>query len=291
MKKSVFTPDTFLLGGEISINRMGFGAMRLTGPQVWGDPINRPKAQKVLKRGIELGVNFIDTADSYGPEVSENIIAETLYPYPKGLVIGTKGGLVRPEPGIWKRLGRPEHLIQCVEMSLRRLRLECIDLYQLHAIDPQVPLEESVEALRKMQQQGKIRFIGLSNVSVDEIERARKIIDVVSVQNQYNLLYRHSENVVDYCTQHALAFIPWYPIGRGELAKEGSAIQRLAQHKQVSPAQIALAWLLQHAPVMILIPGTASLEHLEENMAARSITLSDEEIAQLDALWDEQNFA
>jgi len=281
MKQSIKEKSTFLLGGHLSINRMGFGAMRLTGPQIWGEPPSLSEARAVLKRAIELGVNFIDTADSYGPEISENIIAETLYPYPKGVVIATKGGLVRPGPGSWQPLGRPEYLIQCVEMSLRRLRLERIDLYQLHAVDPKVPLEESLGALKIMQAQGKIRYIGLSNVSVAEIERARKIIDVVSVQNQYNIQNLDSETVLEYCNKHQIAFIPWYPIGSGQLAKSGGAIQKIAKEKGVSTAQIALAWLLHHSKVMVPIPGTSSLEHLEENVAASFIELSQEDMKKL----------
>jgi pyridoxine 4-dehydrogenase len=281
MKQSIKEKPTFLLGGHLSINRMGFGAMRLTGPQIWGEPPSLSEARAVLKRALELGVNFIDTADSYGPEISENIIAETLYPYPKGVVIATKGGLVRPGPGSWQPLGRPEYLIQCVEMSLRRLRLERIDLYQLHAVDPKVPLEESLGALKIMQAQGKIRYIGLSNVSVAEIERARKIIDVVSVQNQYNIQKLDSETVLEYCNKHQIAFIPWYPIGSGQLAKSGGAIQKIAKEKGVSTAQIALAWLLHHSKVMVPIPGTSSLEHLEENVAASFIELSQEDMKKL----------
>lgn len=284
MKKSIVNhADTFLLG-DLPIQRMGFGAMRLTGPNIWGDPISIQEARAVLRRAIELGVNFIDTADSYGPEVSENIIAETLHPYPSGLVIATKGGLVRPGPDSWKPLGRPEYLMQCVEMSLRRLRLGCIDLYQLHAVDPQVPLEDSLGALKIMQKQGKIRYIGLSNVSVSEIERARKIVDVVSIQNQYNLTHRQSESVVAYCEKHQLAFIPWYPIGSGNLARSEGALHMLAKLKGVSTAQIALAWLLNHSPVMVPIPGTSTLEHLEENVASTALDFAPNELAQLDAL-------
>jgi pyridoxine 4-dehydrogenase len=270
---------TFLLGGTLKINRMGFGAMRITGHNIWGDPPNRQEARALLRRVIDWGINFIDTADSYGPEVSENILAETLHPYPKGLIIATKGGLVRPSPDRWEPLGRPEYLMQCVEMSLRRLRIDCIDLYQLHAIDPTVPLEESVGALKEMQIQGKIRFIGLSNVSVSEIKRAKKIVDIVSVQNQYNINYRVSEDVVGYCTQNKLAFIPWYPIGSGRLAHAGGPLQEIAKKKGITTSQLCLAWLLHHSNVMIPIPGTSTIKHLEENVAAASITLTQPELS------------
>jgi pyridoxine 4-dehydrogenase len=275
---------TFLLGNKLPINRMGFGAMRLTGPNIWGNPKNPKEAQHVLHRAIELGINFIDTADSYGPEISENIIADALHPYPSGLIIATKGGLVRPGPDKWNPLGRPDYLIQCVEMSLRRLRLDCIDLYQLHAIDPEVPLEESLGALKSMQQQGKIRYIGLSNFSVAEIEQAKKIIEPVSIQNHYNISYRKSEEVVRYCEKHQLAFIPWYPIASGQLAHPGGALETLAKTKGVTSAQIALAWLLKNSPVMVPIPGTASVSHLEENIAAASIEFSSDEMELLEFL-------
>lgn len=275
---------TFLLGGQRPIHRMGFGAMRLTGPNIWGEAENRQEAQAVLRRALELGINFIDTADSYGPEVSEKIIAETLHPYPSDLIIATKGGLQRPSPEKWTPHGRPEYLTQCIEKSLKRLRLDCIELYQLHAVDPKVPLEESLKALLEMQKQGKIRYIGLSNVSVAEIERARKIVDVVSIQNQYNISNRRSEDVLKYCEENRLAFIPWYPIGSGNLAKPGGELQKLAKRKEVTPAQLALAWLLKHSEVMIPIPGTSTVEHLEENITAASIFLSEEELALLDSL-------
>jgi len=262
---------TFLLGGDLPIHRMGFGAMRLTGPGIWGDPKDREGARAVLRRAIELGVNFIDTADSYGPEVSENIIAEALHPYSKGVVIATKGGLTRQGPDRWTPVGRPEYLIQCVEMSLRRLKLERIDLYQLHAVDQQVPLEDSLGALKQMQDQGKIRHIGLSNVSVQEIERARKLVEVVSVQNLYNYSNRRSEDVLQYCEKHQLGFIPWFPIAQGDLAHAGGELANLAKKAGATPAQAALAWLLNHSPVMLPIPGTASMVHLEENIAASAI--------------------
>jgi pyridoxine 4-dehydrogenase len=275
---------TFLLGGKLPIHRLGFGALHITGPNSWGDPQNPQEAKAVLKRVIELGVNFIDTADSYGPEISELMIATTLYPYPSDLVIATKGGLVRPGPSRWEPLGQPEYLVQCIEMSLRRLKLDCIDLYQLHSIDPRVPLEESLSALKEMQKQGKIRYIGLSNVTLSEIERASKVVDVVSIQNHYNITNRQSEEVLNYCEKHQLAFIPWYPIASGGLAKTGGELHKLAKHKGVTTAQIALAWLLKHSQVMVPIPGTSTLEHLEENIAAASLNLSDAELTQLESL-------
>src|ERR1700761_6101513 len=212
---------TFVLGGDLTVNRLGFGAMRITGPGIWGEPENREEARRVLQRALELGVNFIDTADSYGPEVSENIIAEALYPYPKGLVIATKGGFARSGPNKWEAVGRPEYLRQCVEMSLRRLKLERIELYQLHRIDPQVPVEESLGALKDFQKAGKIRHIGLSEVSAEEVERAKKTVAIVSVQNQYNLSFRRHEKVLEYCEKHSLGFIPWFPVASGKLAQPG----------------------------------------------------------------------
>lgn len=273
---------TFNLGNALPVNRLGFGAMRLTGSNIWGNPKDPKSAIEVLRHVIELGVNFIDTADSYGPEVSENLIAEALYPYPKGLVIATKGGLTRPSPTQCEPVGRPEYLKQCVEMSLRRLRLERIDLYQFHAIDRKVPLEESLGALRQMQEQGKIRFIGVSNFSVSEIERGKKVVDIVSVQNRYNVADRHSEDVLRYCEKNQLAFIPWYPIASGELTNVQGALGRLAKAKGVTNAQIALAWLLNHSKVMLPIPGTSSLEHLEENVGSAAIKFTVEELAKLE---------
>lgn len=274
---------TFLLGGELPIHRLGFGAMRLTGPGIWGEPKNPKEAQAVLKRALEFGVNFIDTADSYGPEVSENQIALALYPYPKDLVIATKGGLTRSGPNAWAPVGRQEYLVQCVEMSLRRLKLECIDLYQFHRIDPRVPIEESLEALRDLQKKGKIRYIGLSNVSVAEIKRAMEIVDVVSVQNLYNLADRTAEPVLEFCESHDLAFIPWFPIGSGDLVKE-TPLDSLAKQKGVTPAQLAIAWLLKRSPVILPIPGTSTVAHLEENIAAASVHLTEAEFTQLSKL-------
>lgn len=272
---------TFHLGGELPVHRLGFGAMRVTGPGIWGDPQNPKEARAVLHRALELGVNLIDTADSYGPETSENLIAETLYPYPAGLVIATKGGMTRQGPDIWTELGRPEYLIQCVEMSLRRLRLERIELYQLHSIDPLVPIEESLGALKTMQKQGKIRFIGLSNVSVPDIERARKVVNIVSVQNLYNLSNRESDGVLQYCEKNKLGFIPWFPIASGDLVHAGGPIEKLAKVKGATPAQISLAWLLKRSPVMLPIPGTSSVAHLEENMGSVTVQLTDSEFNQL----------
>jgi pyridoxine 4-dehydrogenase len=268
---------TFSIGGDLSIHRLGFGAMRITGPGIWGEPKDREEAKRVLKRLPDLGVNFIDTADAYGPEVSENLIAEALYPYPTGLVIATKGGFTRQGPNKWAIVGRPEYLRQCVEMSLRRLKLERIDLYQLHRIDPQVPVEDSLGELKKMQAEGKIRHIGLSEVSVKEIERAQKTVAIVSVQNKYNIADRTHEGVLHFCEKHHLGFIPWFPMEQGKLNKPGSVLERAAQSHNATTAQIALAWLLHHSPVILPIPGTSSVKHLEENMAAAELKLTDAE--------------
>ena len=265
---------TFSIGGDLSIHRLGFGAMRITGPGIWGEPKDREEAKRVLKRLPDLGVNFIDTADAYGPEVSENLIAEALYPYPTGLVIATKGGFTRQGPNKWAIVGRPEYLRQCVEMSLRRLKLERIDLYQLHRIDPQVPVEDSLGELKKMQAEGKIRHIGLSEVSVKEIERAQKTVAIVSVQNKYNIADRTHEGVLHFCEKHHLGFIPWFPMEQGKLNKPGSVLERAAQSHNATTAQIALAWLLHHSPVMLPIPGTSSVAHLEENLAAAELKLT-----------------
>lgn len=274
---SASNSGSFLLGGDLPIYRLGFGALCILGPGAWGPPADPKKVHQLLKRVIELDINFIDTADSYGPEVSENLIAEALYPYPKGLVIATKGGCTRSGPGVWGACGRPDYLIECVNGSLQRLRLERIDLYQLHCVDPEVPIEDSVGALLKMQQQGKIRHIGLSNVSVAELERAQKVVSVVSVQNHYNIAERESEDVLRYCEKKGLGFIPWYPLGDGSLANPGGKLDVLAKKKQATPAQVALAWLLKHSPVMLPIPGTSSLAHLEENVAAGVLQLDDQD--------------
>lgn len=268
--------ETFLLGGDLPVRRLGFGAMRITGPGVWGPPRDRDEALRVLRRAVELGVNFIDTAESYGPHVSEELIAEALHPYPKGLVIATKGGFDRSGPDQWEVNCRPERLREELEGSLRRLRLERIDLYQLHRIDDNVPEADQFGFLADMQRAGKIRHIGLSEVSVDDIERARKHFAVVSVQNRYNDAYREWEEVVDYCERESIGFIPWYPLQAGKLTK-GGAMARAAKAYGATPAQIALAFLLKRSPVMLPIPGTSSVKHLEENMAAAGIILSDDE--------------
>ena len=267
----------FALGGDLHIHRLGFGAMRITGEGIWGEPRDPEKAKQVLRRTIELGVNFIDTADSYGPEVSERLIAEALHPYPKDLVIATKGGLTRSGPNRWAAVGRPEYLRQCVEMSLRRLKVERIDLWQLHRIDPKVPVEESLGAIREMQKQGKIRHVGLSEVTPDEIERARKTLPVVSVQNQYNIGERRYESTLQYCEKHKMGFIPWFPVAAGALAREGGPLDSASKRHHATVAQLSLAWLLHHSPVMLPIPGTSSVEHLEENIAAAGVKLSEAE--------------
>jgi pyridoxine 4-dehydrogenase len=268
---------TFVIGGDLTVNRLGYGAMRITGDGIWGEPKDREGAKKVLRRAVELGVNFIDTADSYGPEVSEQLIGEALAPYAKGVVIATKAGLTRQGPNQWLPVGRPEYLIQQVEMSLRRLKLERLDLWQLHRIDPKVPVEESLGAIKRLQEQGKIRHVGLSEVKPHEIEQARKVVEIVSVQNQYNVGDRRHEDVVEYCTKHKLAFIPWFPVAAGKLAKPGGKLDSVAKAHGATVSQISLAWLLHHSPVMLPIPGTSSVEHLEENVAAAGVKLSDAE--------------
>jgi pyridoxine 4-dehydrogenase len=268
---------TFSLGGDLPIHRLGFGAMRITGDGIWGEPKDRDEAKRVLKRLPDLGVNFIDTADAYGPEVSENLIAEALHPYPAGLGIATKGGFTRQGPNKWAVVGRPEYLRQCVEMSLRRLKLERIELYQLHRIDPQVPVEVSLGELKKMQQEGKIRHIGLSEVSVQEIERAQRTVPIVSVQNKYNIADRTHEGVLKFCEKQGIGFIPWFPMEQGKLNKPGSVLEQAAKAHKVTTAQLAIAWLLHHSPVMLPIPGTSSAKHLEENVAATELKLSDTE--------------
>lgn len=260
--------------GDITVHRLGYGAMRLTGPGIWGDPPDREEARRVLRRAAGLGVNFFDTADSYGPYVAEELIREALHPY-DGLLVATKGGLVRPGPGQWKPVGRPEYLRQEVEMSLRRLGLERIDLYQLHRIDPKVPAEESLGELAALQREGKIRHIGLSQVHVAQIEQARAIAAIVSVQNLYNLSSRRAEPTLEYCEREGIAFIPWFPIAGGQLARPGGALEAAAAEQNATPAQLSLAWLLRRSPVMLPIPGTASVAHLEENVAAAALRLSD----------------
>ncbi len=275
---------TFKIGGDLEVNRLGFGAMRITGEGNWGWPADRGNAVIVLRRTVELGVNLIDTADAYGPETSELLIAEALYPYPKGLVIATKGGLTRPAPDQPVLDGRPEHLKQALDASLKRLRLERIDLYQLHFVDPKVPIEESVGALKQMQDAGKIRHVGLSNVDPNEIARARKVVPIVSVQNRYNIEDRNSENVLAYCEKENLGFLPWFPIGGDRGLKPDNPLNVAAKAHGVSVYQVALAWLLERSPVMLPIPGTSSLAHLEENVAAAKLHLTPEEWKAIDAI-------
>jgi aryl-alcohol dehydrogenase-like predicted oxidoreductase len=271
---------TFTLGGDLQVRRLGFGAMRITGPGIWGEPPDRAAATALVRRVVELGVNFIDTADAYGPAVSESILAEALHPYPAGLVIATKGGLVRGGPGDWRPSGSPGHLKSACEASLKRLRLERIDLYQLHSPDPRVPLEDSVGALKELQDAGKIRHIGLSNVNVTELKRAQKIARIASVQNRYSVFDRASEAVLDACEGQHIGFIPWYPLGAGELAQH-AALSRVATDHWSQPAQVALAWLLRRSPVMLPIPGTSSVAHLEQNVTAAELTLTDAEFSAL----------
>ena len=265
------------VGGDITVHRLGFGAMRITGPGVWGEPRDREEARRVLRRAVELEVNFIDTADSYGPSVSEEIIAEALYPYPAGLIIATKGGLTRQGPDQWLPVGRPEYLRQQVEMSLRRLRLERIDLYQLHRIDPKGPVEESLGALRDLQTEGKIRDIGLSEVTPEEIERSRRTTPIVSVQNRYNISDRAHEETLIYCERHGLAFIPWFPVAAGKLARPGGPLDEAARRHGATVAQLSIAWLLHRSPMMLPIPGTSSVSHLEENVASAGLRLPERE--------------
>ena len=267
------------LGGELSVNRLGYGAMRLTGEGIWGPPKDRKRALEVLRRAVELGVNFIDTADSYGPHISEELIAEALFPYPAGLVIATKGGWNRPGPNQWTHDATPPHLRKAVEGSLRRLRLDRIDVYQLHIPDPVVSFDTSVETLAQLRSEGKIRLIGLSNVTQEHIQRARKIVPIVSVQNRYSFADREWDYVVDYCQRNGLAFIPWFPLGAGKVA--GEVLNRIAEAHGASPTQIALAWLLRRSPIMLPIPGTSSVEHLEQNIAAASLRLTEEEFEEL----------
>jgi pyridoxine 4-dehydrogenase len=268
---------TFKLGNELEINRLGYGAMRITGKGIWGEPDDRESAKKVLQRAVELGVNFIDTADSYGPAVSERLIGEALAPYSKGTIIATKAGLTRQGPNEWLPVGRPEYLTQQVEMSLRWLKRDTIDLWQLHRIDSKVPVEESLGAIKKLQTAGKIRFVGLSEVTVAEIEQARKTIDIVSVQNEYNITNRKSEAVLDYCTKHNIAFIPWFPVASGKLAQPGGKLDELAKKHNATTSQLSLAWLLHHSPVILPIPGTTTIAHLEENIKSADVELSDAE--------------
>ena len=271
------------LGGDLPVHRLGFGAMRITGEGIWGEPKNPEEAKRVLQRAPELGINLIDTSDAYGPEVSERLIAEALHPYPNGLVVATKGGLTRTGPNQWHPVGRPEYLQQCVEMSLRRLKIERIDLWQLHRIDPKVPVEQSLEPIVKLREQGKISHFGLSEVKPHEIEQVQKILPVASVQNQYNLGDRKHEDTLQFCEQHKIAFIPWAPVASGKLAAEGGPLDKAAKRHDASISQLALAWLLHRSPVILPIPGTSSVKHLEDNTAAANLQLSPEEWQAIEA--------
>jgi aryl-alcohol dehydrogenase-like predicted oxidoreductase len=281
---SVIGSGSFTIGGDLKVNRLGFGAMRLTGPGIWGEPHDRDRCIAVLKTALDLGITLIDTADSYGPEVSERIIAQALYPYPENLVIATKAGLVRPGPGRWEPDCSPKHLRAAVEGSLKRLRLERIDLLQLHTVDPKLPYAEQVGTLVDLQREGKIRHIGVSNVELAELEEAQRHATVVSVQNRYNLAHREDENVLDRCTKETIAFIPWFPLATGDLATAGGPLAEIARRLNATPAHIALAWLLAKSPVILPIPGTASVEHLKENVEAACVTLSGGDFAALDTL-------
>jgi len=284
---SAATSGTFLIGGDLPVHRLGYGTMRLVGDGAWGEPADPVEARRVLRRAVELGVTLIDTADAYGPEIAERLIGEALAPYPAGLVIATKGGITRQGPAKTEYVGRAGYLIQCVEMSLRRLKLERIDLYQLHRIDPRTPLEESLGALKRMQEQGKIRHIGLSEVTPAEIEDARKIVEIVTVQNRYSLADRRHDQTLTYCQSHGIGFLPWYPIAGGKLLKpehpSAQVLARIAAAHSATPAQLSLAWLLQRSPVMLPIPGTSKVAHLEENIAAANLNLPADEWAELEA--------
>jgi len=273
---------TFRIGGDLEVNRLGYGTMRITGPGIWGEPRDVAEAKRVLKRLPELGVNFIDTADSYGPDVTESLIGETLAPFPKGMVIATKAGLTRQGPDKWLAVGRPEYLEQQVLMSLRHLRTDTIDLWQLHRIDGKVPVEESLGVISRLQKEGKIRHVGLSEVKPEEIDRARKVVDIVSVQNRYNAGNREHEDVLNYCEAHGIAFIPWSPVGAGRLIRPDGVLESIAKNHNATVAQLSLAWLLHRSPVILPIPGTSSVTHLEENMKAAEIELSDKELADIE---------
>ena len=274
----------FLIGDDLRVTRLGFGAMRITGDGIWGEPADRAEAVRVLRRAVELGINFIDTADSYGPGVSEEIIAEALHPYPTGLVIATKGGFVRPGPNQWVENGKPEHLRSACEGSLRRLRLDRIDLYQLHRIDPKVPAEDQLGTLKDLQAQGKIKHIGLSEVSVNQIQHSRTIVPIVSVQNRYSITDRGSEDVLEYCEKEKMGFIPWFPLAAGRVAGSDSPISRVAARLKATPSQLALAWLLARSPVVLPIPGTSKVKHLEENVAAVELKIDANTMQELDGL-------
>jgi len=274
----------FVIGGDLRVHRLGFGAMRITGKGIWGEPKDRAEAIRVLRKAVELGINFIDTADSYGPLVSEEIIAEALYPYPKELVIATKAGLERPGPDQWVPNGKPAHLREACEGSLRRLRVERIDLFQLHRIDDKVPAEDQLGTLKELQAEGKIKHIGLSEVSVAQIEHARKLVPIVTVQNRYSVLDRGAEDVLEYCERAKIGFIPWFPLGAGELSAAGSKLEKIAEHAKITPSQLALAWLLLRSPVMLPIPGTSRVDHLEENVATASVKIDDRTYEELNKL-------
>jgi aryl-alcohol dehydrogenase-like predicted oxidoreductase len=282
--------STLQIAHDLTVHRLGFGAMRITGKGVWGEPADRDEALRVLRRLPELGVDFIDTADSYGPYVSEDLIREALHPY-DGIVVATKGGFTRQGPDIWKAVGRPEYLRQCVLMSMRRLGVDRIDLWQLHRIDSKVPRDEQFGVIADMQREGLIRHAGLSEVSVSDIEGARRYFPVASVQNRYNFAYRNHEAVLDFCEREGIAFIPWYPLGAGKLVQEGSVLDRVAKRLGATPAQVALAWVLKRSPVMLPIPGTSRVKHLEENVAAAKLELSDEEFSELDRVGREASAA
>jgi pyridoxine 4-dehydrogenase len=275
--------DTFTIGGDLEVRRLGFGAMRITGKGIWGPPEDPEGALRLLRRVVELGVNLIDTADSYGPEVSENLIAEALHPYPDGLVIATKGGLRRTGPGEWPRDARPERLKECCEASLRRLRVERIDLYQLHAPDPEVPYEDSIGALKELKDEGKVRHVGVSNVSVEQLALAREIVEVVTVQNRFNVVDRSAEDELGVCSEAGIGFIPWFPLAIGDLARDGGPLDDVARTHDATPGQVALAWLLARSHVMLPIPGTSSIEHLEENLGAGELELSAAELDEIAA--------
>ena len=282
MTTSTAVAKTFKLGGDLEVNRLGFGAMRITGEGVWGPPKDVEGAKQVLRRAVEFGVNFIDTSDAYGPDVSERLIGDALSPYAPGVVIATKAGLTRQGPGKWLPVGRAEYLEQQVEMSLRFLKTERLELWQLHRIDPKTPVEESLGAVKKLQEAGKIRHIGLSEVKVPEIEQARKVVEIVSVQNKYNIGDRDHEDVLEYCTREGIAFIPWFPVAAGKLAQPGGKLDEAAKKHGATVSQLSLAWLLYHSPVILPIPGTSSVEHLEENVKAQDVSLSEAEWAEIE---------
>jgi pyridoxine 4-dehydrogenase len=284
IERPASSSGTFALGGQLVVHRLGFGAMRITGPGVWGEPADRDQAIAVLRRAVELGVDLIDTADSYGPYVSEELIWTALHPYPSQLVIATKAGMVRTGPNLWHALGRPEYLRQECEMSLRRLRLEQIPLFQLHRVDPRVPLEEQVGELAALQSEGKIRFIGLSNVTVDQIRAARAVVAIATVQNRYNLVDRGSEDVVEHCERERIGFIPWFPLATGDLSRNGGLLTAFSERLETTPSQVAVAWLLHRSQVILPIPGTASVAHLEENVEAALLGLTDDQVAELGKL-------